>query len=1143
MKTLDVLQKLGGAAPESPLAAISDVLLKRVSAREEQRHHEAEARRARLGNGAGPLLSVLQKRLAEYRAERLENNAAPAITSADFHGLLRQASATDPQDRGLGRAATHAYRLWSRDAQGALTVGDVARFRSYYTQQFPRSKVGQVIDTEVPKQGFNVLPVRDLARIAAQVTRSGGDQAAYEEAIRFHGLDKQTAHAFRCRAFVRSLVDMEAESEPAANGDLSHRVRARMASDTDPILSRFGQVIEDDEMLPPEEDLESDLAEVIESPITGEPLRFEVEEAEDEEEEPLDGYSGPLPQGMEVMGQLEDFATTESVFVVEDPTDPEGGELEVTVRPLENAGPQPTPLEPEPEPEPELVDEDLDDMEMSASGGKCGACGVNGHEAAACPAKRAFRVSAGRKTIETFKAQGMSAALARVARHGVEGTVWAVPSRLSREAYIETPAGMWLRVAAEELAGKDEAFQPDINEQMDDSLSVDDDILLGDKTMGKQHHPHAALVEGVLEGRTAKRAGWELGVNGDAEVELRYKGKVKRTASLGDLDELADEFTKRSAPRTLQYAAMKHTASGAYVVVTDVPGKSQDEVTYNARRILSAVRKTVPGTKGLLRKDSKLQLDLQYASDPQLGRVRRILEDQYRVKEAQIQPAPGSPPADVPPVAGATTNEGPIQPVPMDSGQLTQNSNPSPGTVTPPTAAPQQAPQQSSYVGPPKTVQGQWNVTFRTPDGDTAEAPVQARTAAMARTLFMRFNDDCEVVKVAQIVEPGEPLGGSEEAPLPVEEQLMPPPPEADFGSSENLSEEERDALRAALVHYRNQGLGPMGALDQLASQYQDLLNRHGDKTDVSRHEVEAEAMALAAEVWTQPAVLEKEAQAEGRALPLIKGKPETRFTAPGMEKHSITLVYFDNPNRDDLALANRMHRLVKQTAERLGADVHVDGDVNSLVWELQGVDAAMVEQELAGAKDLLKVRKRAQIEAPNVNTQQPDAVSANPHLEDEGDESALEAPTINTQVDPQGNFADTELGKDSETKDPGSFGAAKPKPHPDRETQPGESFADTDLGRDSETDPNVGKAYDQAAQKASDSYRSAQAYDEYDLELNLFDEPGEEHRDVSPPLDPKRAPASVPPDIDPEEEGLSVRERAHEGDDIMGPAHKQSNS
>ena len=1163
MKTREALQAFG-LDSHSPLAAIRDTIVQRATVREAERMAAAR-QRAQIRGGAGPLMSVLRKRIAEYSAQRLVNNAAPAITCADLHNVLKTASLqAQNRDRGLARAATHAYHLWTKNPSGSLSVGDVARMRAHYQTEYPRSKVGSVIDTEVPKVGYNTLPIQQLTRIAGQIQRAGGTQDAYNEAVLTHGLDKQDTHMFRCRAFIRSLIDGVAPVEQAPEPDLAQRVGARLATDADPILGRFAQFIEDDESEPMLEDTES-----IDSPITGEPLTIELSpELEDEDNLglPMEDV-GPLPQGMEVMGQLDDFSP-ESTVVMEDPTDPEGGELEVTVRPLEDGGPQPESM-----PELDQVESDDDALleqtaarrtaqpknvtspdkwmraeeEAKKTYGPKGTklpqdrwfatvnsiyqnmgggfthkseheakCGEDHDHTEGCYGERAgaddrhYAVYAAvngrlsKEPLEQFRARGMGAALQHIASHGVTGHIHGDPNTLGSECYVALDNGNFLHVVAgkePELKGKDEVFQPDVHDQLPAYMpKVDSDIMVGDKTMGQQAHPFEHLANAVVEGEIAKRAGWQLQVNGDAQVELLYEGKRKKTAGLADLDAMVQNFvsvSKPPPPPAMRYAAFRDSEHGGYVVVTDVPfGKDGDDLRYNAKRILRAVQKVIPAARGTLRKDAKLQLEFA-ANTAALGRVRHILEDQYRAQEYRIVEAQA---LDMPPSPGSAAEEGIIQPTPGAATQLPQNSAAPTGTIVPPAQGMQPAVGQTQgpvNVGPVVQDQpvvpdaapqqqaqarsGAFMVTFKSPDGNTAQAPVQARTAALARELFTRFNDDCEILKVAQFMEedaPGDPVGGGEDVALLIEDQLMddatmqmPMMPQGPMDSG-MLSPEETEAVRAALTHYRNQGLGPATALDQLMSQYSDLFNRHGDKTDTQRHEIEAEAMKLAAEIWTQPAMLDKSAQMMEPMFQVTVAAKDSQS-----RKYVKRLLEKVSPGRVDERGSNKT-------------------EVNAYITGVDADDMTKVKKQLAKAGLTAEIRRYAQFD-PDVHTQQAPAnqFPGRPHWNvppNLGEDSetdttvtdSLDAPEVNAQVPAQDQPGTSDsvgdgLGRDSETRDVGSFGAPKPKAQPDQQPQKGESWSSTDgpaagLGKDSETDDSLTrKEFDGPAAKAPDALRS----------------------------------------------------------------------
>jgi hypothetical protein len=99
-------------------------------------------------------------------------------------------------------------------------------------------------------------------------------------------------------------------------------------------------------------------------------------------------------------------------------------------------------------------------------------------------------------------------------------------------------------------------------------------------------------------------------------------------------------------------------------------------------------------------------------------------------------------------------------------------------------------------------------------------------------------------------------------------------------------------------------------------------------------------------------------------------------------------------------------------------------------------------------------IKEAGDLPSTSVNTQQPDAVSTDKNLGPDS-ETQGEIPTEKgkPQVSPQGTFADTSTEPDTDNKDPGDFGAGKPKvQHPATDQQGVKLPGDTNLGPDSET-------------------------------------------------------------------------------------------
>jgi hypothetical protein len=120
--------------------------------------------------------------------------------------------------------------------------------------------------------------------------------------------------------------------------------------------------------------------------------------------------------------------------------------------------------------------------------------------------------------------------------------------------------------------------------------------------------------------------------------------------------------------------------------------------------------------------------------------------------------------------------------------------------------------------------------------------------------------------------------------------------------------------------------------------------------------------------------------------------------------------------------------------------------------------------------------KKRADLPSTKVNQQQPDAVQPSDLGKDS--EQAVEIPSpgkVKTQTGkPQGSSSPTELGTDSDAKDPGTFGAEKPVAEHGATEQSGTSLPSTDLGSDSDSEENATtKSMDSKSKAAPKSMQS----------------------------------------------------------------------
>lgn len=224
---------------DGPLGRVSAQLLAAFQAKEAARLGAAETNSVLAGKG--PVLAALQRRFAEESAAQLFDVAMPMATRQDFREVLREASLNAPKDRGLKVAAKHAEQLWLRDQSGVLAVGDVARFRAHYSSEYPRTTVAAVLDAELPKIGFNTLPVQKLAQLALSIQGSSQEdlEHSYTTIVRMNGLDSDKTEHKRARAYLRGLVNLAEEDNSrtaSMEGSALERTLQRMATGDDEIL-------------------------------------------------------------------------------------------------------------------------------------------------------------------------------------------------------------------------------------------------------------------------------------------------------------------------------------------------------------------------------------------------------------------------------------------------------------------------------------------------------------------------------------------------------------------------------------------------------------------------------------------------------------------------------------------------------------------------------------------------------------------------------------------------------------------------------------------------------------------------------------------------------------------------------------------
>jgi len=202
----------------------------------------------------------------------------------------------------------------------------------------------------------------------------------------------------------------------------------------------------------------------------------------------------------------------------------------------------------------------------------------------------------------------------------------------------------------------------------------------------------------------------------------------------------------------------------------------------------------------------------------------------------------------------------------MQQATMKQYADPMEGLNAMQPATPAQAtPVQASLpVGPEIK-----HVQIREASGAVRWQPVEARTADMARVIVGQYLDHAEILQVVDsmlraaqlspaLPMPGEPeMGGPEDALA--EEMGMPAPGGGENIETASLDAQTEETIKAALLHYRNTGVGIAEATDNFVNSYGKFLDRYGDKTSPARHLIEATVIRIAKETYEKPALTQQQ--------------------------------------------------------------------------------------------------------------------------------------------------------------------------------------------------------------------------------------------------------------------------------------------
>jgi hypothetical protein len=466
----------------------------------------------------------------------------------------------------------------------------------------------------------------------------------------------------------------------------------------------------------------------------------------------------------------------------------------------------------------------------------------------------------------------------------------------------------------------------------------------------------------------------------------------------------------------IQLESRQASAFPGYVITTSIPGPKKNR-KLNAKRMLKAIKQVVP-TDGAKIRSGSLEVVARGVGDAELNRVRRVLEDVFGARDIVAQQAPavnmmGQPtqhaqtpmaPQPQQPAQPMGPSVQPVQPVQPGAGMqqatMEQYADPTDGV---PAVQPAQIQAQRLPVGP-----GIKHVLVQYEDGRQLWQPVEAANEQMARAIIGSYMDGTQVVQVvdsqlrAAQMDMAPPGGAPMEAD-PAEQMglEMTGPGGGENIETASLDQQTEETIKAAMLHYRNTGVGIAEATDSFVNNYSKFLDRYGDKTSPARHLIEAAVIRIAKEIYEKPALVQQPPQFTARL-------------------------------RAELEQARQKHNWHVREARRLQAE------------EAKGPSPKKINEQ---QDDWVNLPGGGEMLGPDSETQE-----------------GYSDPKVNTQVDtiskqPGSEGADTSTEPGTDSRDPGDFDAGKGYDADGHVTFDGpgwgQSWSDTGMGSDSQTGDN----------------------------------------------------------------------------------------
>lgn len=162
-------------------------------------------RRKQVANLELPFLLKIREKVAKAANVQLDDSM-PVVGKFDIYSSIKRIAERSAKDRGLKRLASQLEKAWRDDMSGSMSYGQLRSLVAVYSDQFPKSKAVEALQSEAARIGYHKLPVAKLTRIASRIK----NQSDYDIAVEVNGYSGDHPEQIRAREFIRAIAERNA---------------------------------------------------------------------------------------------------------------------------------------------------------------------------------------------------------------------------------------------------------------------------------------------------------------------------------------------------------------------------------------------------------------------------------------------------------------------------------------------------------------------------------------------------------------------------------------------------------------------------------------------------------------------------------------------------------------------------------------------------------------------------------------------------------------------------------------------------------------------------------------------------------------------------------------------------------------------